>query len=232
MRAKTKDIIFEELSKDFKIDDGGRLFRRLKWGDWREVEIKANHSCGYCDVGWGGKAYRVHRILYCLYHEVNVDSNLMIDHINGDRLDNSKDNLRLVSNRENQQNQTKHREGKLQGASRQKSGKFQARINIRGKNISLGLYDTQEEAHEIYLQACSMIDKNVEEIKKHFCVAQYSSEFKGVCFNKAEKKWKAYATIDGKQKHIGYYTNENEAAQAVELALEGKASIGTALSVL
>ena len=229
---KALDIIYKDVVKDFKIDDEGRLFRLWRGVEWREVEIKDNSGNGYCCVRWGNKKYKMHRILYSLYHEIDVDCSLVIDHIDGNRINNTKDNLRLISQRENTQNRVKHRNGKLQGASRQKSGKWQALIVIRGRKISLGYYDTQIEAHQAYLQACEMVDKTIQEIKQYFGVAQFTSKIKGVCFDKAEKKWRAQATINGKQKYLGLFTTENEAAQAIELALEGKASIGTALSVL
>ena len=213
---KAKDILYKEVRKDFKIDDGGRLFRRLKSGVWKEVKIKDNSGCGYCQVGWRNKMYKVHRILYSLYHEKDVDSNLMIDHINGDKLDNTKDNLRLVTNRQNQQNRVTHRNGNLQGSRLHKSGKFQALIQIRGKTIGLGVYQTEKQAHEVYLQACEMVDyKTVDEIKEHFGVARFTSEFKGVSFHKARNKYQAYITINGKKKHLGLFTTELEAAEAV-----------------
>jgi hypothetical protein len=39
-----------------------------------------------------------------------------------------------------------------------------------------------------------------------------ASKYKGVCFNKAKGKWVAMIYVDGKNHHIGYYDNEEEAA--------------------
>lgn len=36
----------------------------------------------------------------------------------------------------------------------------------------------------------------------------------GVCWSKANKKWKAYIKIDGKQKHLGYFDNKEDAIKA------------------
>lgn len=40
-----------------------------------------------------------------------------------------------------------------------------------------------------------------------------SSKFKGVYRDKRDKKWMAYIRIDGKLKHLGYFTSEIEAAK-------------------
>lgn len=41
-----------------------------------------------------------------------------------------------------------------------------------------------------------------------------SSKYKGVRWRKREKKWQARIKINGKDKHLGYFTSEEEAAEA------------------
>ena len=215
------EILYSELSKDFRIDENGKLFRLSdRCGREKEVEIKSNRGDGYCCVRWIGRNYKAHRLIYCLYNKVDVPTDLMIDHINGNRLDNSKENLRLVSIRDNQQNRIEHRNGKLQGCSLHKDGKWQARIVINSKLISLGLYTTEQKAHNVYLQACTMLDKPIEEIKEYFGIgnrSKYSSKFAGVSFHQRGKRWQARVTINGKQKHIGLFKTQEEAYDAILL---------------
>ncbi len=45
------------------------------------------------------------------------------------------------------------------------------------------------------------------------------SKYAGIHFNKAENKWQAQIYIGGKQRHIGYYENEEEAAVDYSTAL-------------
>jgi hypothetical protein len=71
---------------------------------------------------------------------------LQIDHISRNKLDNSIENLRLVTHQENQFNRD------AKGCSFNK-GKWVAYIKINGKQIHLGRYNTQEEAHNKYLEA-------------------------------------------------------------------------------
>lgn len=208
------EIIYEELKKDFRVDDN-RLFRLLKSGRWKEVIIKANEKDGYCQVGWGGHMFKSHRLLYCLYHQTDVDPNLVIDHINNDKLDNSKANLRLVTARENSNNLKKHRTGRLVGAKfNKRRNKFESGIKINNKQISLGCYNTEQEAHDVYKQVCNMLDKSVEEIQEFFGIrtkSQCSSKYKGVSWQKKNKKWVAQAFIKGKQVKLGLYGTEQEA---------------------
>ena len=47
-----------------------------------------------------------------------------------------------------------------------------------------------------------------------------TSGVKGVCFDKAAKKWKARIYIDGKRKTVGYYDNLNDAEKAIRAVRE------------
>ena len=41
-----------------------------------------------------------------------------------------------------------------------------------------------------------------------------SSKFRGVCWHKGAKKWVAFINVEGKQKYLGLFTSEEEAALA------------------
>ena len=43
-------------------------------------------------------------------------------------------------------------------------------------------------------------------------IKEGASKYTGVCFNKRYNKWQAQIHLDGKQRLIGYYYDENEAA--------------------
>ena len=92
--------------------------------------------------------YRMHRVV------TKCPDGYMVDHINGNSLDNRRGNLRIVTNRENQQNQVKHRHGKLFGCCyRKRVKKWQALIRIDGSQKSLGCFKTEHEAHQAYMKA-------------------------------------------------------------------------------
>lgn len=116
----------------------------LKMGRW-------SYSEGYVQRKEKGETLRLHRFLLGM----SKDDTRVVDHINGDGLDNRKSNLRICTKFENSLNKRKHRDGRLKhkGIYQQKSGNYSAKIQIRGNDISLGTYKTQEEAGKVYERA-------------------------------------------------------------------------------
>lgn len=76
----------------------------------------------------------------------------VIDHANCDKLDNRRENLRLVSRSTNCRNKRKAESSPtLAGVSYHKqSNKWRSRLKLQGKEISLGYFHTAEEAHNAY----------------------------------------------------------------------------------
>ena len=152
----TKIISYEDLSTTFRYTDDGKLWR--KWergGKWREVDMsKSNGSDGYVKVRFKGELFMAHRIVYSLFHKIDLPADMEIDHANGNKIDNHICNLELVTRSGNQQNQYKHRNGKLVGCYFHKDRqKWIAKIQINGKQKHLGCFPTEIAAHQAYLDA-------------------------------------------------------------------------------
>lgn len=58
----------------------------------------------YYLVWFKDKEYSVHRILWILYNQESIPDGLVIDHIDGNRKNNTKENLRLATYSQNSQN--------------------------------------------------------------------------------------------------------------------------------
>ena len=83
----------------------------------------------------------------------NPPLNKQVDHINHDKLDNRRDNLRHCTNQENHANKplNKTNSSGYKGVSFHKeTGKWRAAIEIKGKKISLGLHHDIKEAAKAY----------------------------------------------------------------------------------
>ena len=91
----------------------------------------------------------MHRIIWA-YHYGAIPSNLQIDHIDGDRVNNTIGNLRLATHSQNKSNNKRaYRNSKsnilgVYWATRDK--KWSAEIKLNGKTIRLGYFVNQEDA--------------------------------------------------------------------------------------
>lgn len=159
---KRKPIDVEELKKVFRLKDGNleRLNRRHKDAKWTAVKNNGNNNNGYCQVRFNSIRIFYHTIVWVLTTGEDIPEGMQIDHINGNRIDNRFENLRLVTDRGNNQNRKVHRKGKLVGCSfNEREGRYEAKIRIGKKAIHLGRYATEEEAHNIYVNACNLIEE-------------------------------------------------------------------------
>lgn len=96
-----------------------------------------------------GKNYSSHRIIWYLHYGYMPN---VIDHIDGNGLNNKITNLRDVTASINQKNRYTHRAGRLYGAIYYKPKNNWMSVKIIGKKrIFLGYYKTEEEAHIAYL---------------------------------------------------------------------------------
>lgn len=101
------------------------------------------------DGYWRGRLNQkttfAHRVVFYLVNGYEAE---VVDHIDGNGLNNHPGNLRDGSMAENLQNKV------VKGCSfHKRSGKYQASICVNGNRVFLGNYATEEEAHAAYLIA-------------------------------------------------------------------------------
>lgn len=115
-----KKISLEKCKYYFDYTDEGKLI-------WKHVSENAVNKNKYYVGGIAGSfdkgrkyyvvrfekvLYSQHRVLYQLYHNVEL-TNEYIDHIDGDTTNNKKDNLRVCTSSQNRHNRTYRKDNKL-----------------------------------------------------------------------------------------------------------------------
>lgn len=102
-----------------------------------------------------GKRYSSHS-LALLLSGVEIPAGSEVDHIDGDRQNNTLKNLRIVSRQENMENKRLYSSNKsgFPGVTwSEKEGKWKARINIKGVRVHLGTFENIKDAIEVRQKA-------------------------------------------------------------------------------
>lgn len=181
-------------------------------------------------------------------------SGYVVDHRDGDALDNRKENLRVATPTQNCRNKGPARSNKagFRGVSPCRS-MWRATIYVDGKPLNLGNFGTPEEAARAYDVAARSIFR--EFARPNFqdeihapaevwsaaaskCVRapraiarfrrQSASGFRGVEFDRAKDRWRAVIRANGARRRLGWFRTAQEAARAYDAAareIQGEAAI-------
>jgi len=133
-----------------------RLYHLKKGDEWKEIKIQSDGK-GYKRLQFriNKKIYQfsLHRLMYWLHNRhwdiMDSSTNNSIDHINGDKLNNNIENLRVVTQQENNWNRTRAKGYNWD----KKNKKWRANIKLNDKTIYLGYFEKEEDARNAYLEA-------------------------------------------------------------------------------
>lgn len=164
------------------------------------------------------KTTYVHTLVAESFLGHSTDSGLVVDHIDGDKLNNRAENLQIVTNRDNTSTCYRVNEDSFSsdfvGVSYyKKTDRWRAKIYYNEINIHLGYYNNEEDASDAYQKALGELENGTFKIEDYR--ASFTSKHKGISFHKASQKWLARLTINGKRTYLGYHSTEEEAHQAV-----------------
>lgn len=140
MKPNTNQYVTKVLTKkgdEILIDTED--FEKIKRYSW------CVSKTGYAVANNGQKVIKMHRYIL----DIN-NPKIIVDHRNGNPLDNRKNNLRICNSKQNARNtkvSKSNTTGQL-GISITAYGKFRARIMVNGKEIRLGNYEKIEDAIE------------------------------------------------------------------------------------
>lgn len=116
--------------------------------NWCAIPNRKTVYAVRAEVGRRGRHIHMHRTL------LGFPSGFLIDHINGNGLDNRRSNLRLATPAQNQFNRgkTKNNSSGFKGVSRS-GDKWRAQIRVGGRLKHLGIFKTKIEAAAAYERA-------------------------------------------------------------------------------
>ena len=134
------------------------LVKDYNWWALEKHDAYGSVSCVYamrtlCRNG-AKKNQRMHRIL------TNADDDVMVDHRDGDGLNNTRQNLRFATRSQNQQNKGPQKSNKtgVKGVYFCKiRKKYRATINANKKFYDLGRYEKIEDAEKAYIKAMNLL---------------------------------------------------------------------------
>ena len=182
------------------LDDVERC-KKYKWS-----VAKQNLSNSYVRCKNSKVNMSLHRYL------LNYNGPLVIDHINRDKLDNRKSNLRIATVAENTAN------NKFSGIYKVCTGKWKVKLRRYGRQYySAGSgFQTYEEAVEYRDSILKYVEEHQEELRKEYNEARVGQPV-GVCLC-PNGKWQATYCVNGKQiRESGFPTMEAAANRRAEM---------------
>jgi len=205
----------------YTIVDDEDYIKLNKW-NWHILKGKHTH-------------YAVRRSMIMHREIMNCPNNKQVDHINGNGLDNRKENLRICNQSQNNANMriSKRNTSGYKGVSWHKEcKKWRVRIQINSKMIELGRFSDINDAKNVYdefskkhfgeFHSDGIKKENIQvsdttnySIKEKI-YANNTSGIRGVYYHKTYKKWVAKIFVNKKQKSLGYFDNINDAKLAYE----------------
>ncbi|QHJ79568.1 MAG: HNH nuclease [Caudoviricetes sp.] len=139
----------QNLHELFRYEDG-RIYWLIRPSKRTKAGERAGyaHNDGYRQVSVSPKRIMEHRVIWEM-HNGPIPDGMQIDHINHVRDDNRIENLRLVTGKDNSRNKKLNRRNTsgFTGVQFNKEiNKWLARIVVDGKVITIGYFETFDEA--------------------------------------------------------------------------------------
>jgi hypothetical protein len=144
------NVVVLALTKGKQVTIDRDDYERVSGHCWHAVASSRDDGVWYArssilvDGRW--KTTPMHRLI------LNASADEIVDHINGDGLDNRRANLRICTNAENIRNSPRRCDNNsgFKGVHRRYNGRWQARIIVNGQRVSLGHFNDEASAAKAY----------------------------------------------------------------------------------
>lgn len=147
------------LNENYLVSDMGKIKSLNYLGNKGTVGILKG-----CVNGRGYIQYRIkignvykwkkgHQIVYETFVSKNLEKGFVIDHIDSDKTNNTLNNLRAISFRENMSKERTKKRNLPTGVYKNKNGKLYVLANLKNKLVYLGSFENQIDASNAYKKA-------------------------------------------------------------------------------
>lgn len=157
------DFLVAGVRAEFHYDEElGRLRRRVSRYRNRIGEVAGAISHrkhgDRVNVYYRGKVYQNSRLVWAYHKGEWPPEGMVVDHINGDTLDDRIENLQLLYEADNIRRSRKPRSvtSKYRGVAALDE-RWTTRVRVEGKDFFLGTFDTEEEAASAYEFCCMLL---------------------------------------------------------------------------
>lgn len=218
-----------------KLGDSHRLLA-MDRQDWEHFQGRA--------IGLYGKRYAmaghefIHR--YVARQSFPNLKGMLVDHKNQNTFDCRRSNLRPCTKSENSRNRGPQVNNSsncgYKGVAKYEEDYYRAQIALDGKTKCIGFFTTPKQAalaYDIYAKRYhgefavinfpDVSQAEVDEVMKLLMSNKtrrgLSSKYYGVCWHKASGKWRGDVRFNKTHHYLGYFTDEVEAAKAVDQCL-------------
>lgn len=175
---------------------------------------------GYARTHINRQVAKLHRYI------MNALPGQIVDHANGNVLDNRRCNLRFATKGQNKMNANCHKNSivGVKGVSQRETGKYQARIQSGGKQVHIGCFFTLRAAAQAYNDAAIkafgeyalLNDLSQLPDETEPTPPTPTSNYYCVHWSKQRQKWRVSTVVSGRSHELGFYKNETDAACAYD----------------
>jgi hypothetical protein len=192
-------------------------YEHLKQFKW---SINRGYVLGYIN----NKSQRIHRYIYIeILCNKELTRHNFIDHINGNKLDNRRENLRIVTATENNRNRTKRENtsSKYYGVVKRNPNRFDVSIILNDENKTklCSYYQLEEHAayqYDLWLEQYNIIHSKKNNIDKPENFIEYIKKESGKMISTGIRLSKSGNYIVKYIKHIGTFKNLEEAEKILK----------------
>lgn len=200
--------------KNYEVSNLGNV-KSLKYG--KEKILKARiQTNGFSSVCLDGKNKSIHHLVAQEFIGYQINKLTLVDHADGNKLNNRLDNLDIISPRNKKSNYKTDRSSEYKGICFLKqSNKWKASIQIDGNRIYLGSFHNEEEASEAYNIAVDNLNGGQDILGTDKKSKYGISDIK---FNRTSRMWDTYIKYKGEDILIGSFKKEDDGREAYQKA--------------